>query len=203
MTGKGFTLLELLVALAIFAMMAVLAYSGLSTVLTVQANTDQLATQLAQLQVAFGWLGRDLQQQVARPIRDEYGDRQFSIRGESSYLELTRAGWRNPAQQPRSSLQRVAYRLEKDKLLREYWVVLDRAQDSQAIPLDLLEQVEALQFRFLDNQQQWHEQWPVSTKKPLTLKLIEVTLQVTQWGKLTRLFPLGNELPEDPEASLY
>jgi len=197
-TGLGFTLLELLVALAIFAVIAVMAYSGLDTVLTARQQTDQHATQLARLQMAFIWLGRDIEQHINRPIRNQYGDRQATLQGTISQMELTRAGWRNPAQQQRSSLQRVAYHLEEKTLWRSYWRVLDRAQDAVAIRMGLLKEVNEIQFRYLDEHLRWHEQWPplnFSNRAPnkqansnQTLKAIEVTLTVEKWGRLIRLF---------------
>ncbi len=197
-TWLGFTLLELLVALAIFAVIAVMAYSGLDTILTARQQTDQHATQLAHLQMAFIWLGRDIEQHINRPIRNQYGDRQATLQGTISQMELTRAGWRNPAQQQRSSLQRVAYHLEEKTLWRSYWRVLDRAQDAKPIRMGLLNEVNEIQLRYLDEHLRWHEQWPplnFSNRAPnkqansnQTLKAIEVTLTVAKWGRLTRLF---------------
>lgn len=183
---QGFTLLELLVALAIFAVIAVMAYKGLDTILTAHLQTDQHATQLARLQMTLTWLGRDIEQYIERPIRDQYGDRQQALQGTISHLELTRAGWRNPAQQQRSSLQRVAYHLENKTLMRSYWWVLDRAQDARPLKMDLLNEVNEIQFRYLDENLRWREQWPPNEKA--SLKAIEVTLTVLGWGRITRLF---------------
>ncbi|EDN71908.1 outer membrane secretion protein W [Beggiatoa sp. SS] len=104
----------------------------------------------------------------------------------------------HPAQQQRSSLQRVAYHLEDKTLWRSYWRVLDRAQDAQPIRMGLLNEVNEIQLRYLDEHLRWHEQWPplnFSNGAPneqansnQTLKAIEVTLTVAKWGRLTRLF---------------
>ncbi|MEN8216148.1 MAG: type II secretion system minor pseudopilin GspJ [Pseudomonadota bacterium] len=185
---QGFTLLELLVALAIFAVIAVMAYKGLDTILTARLQTDEHATQLARLQIALTWLGRDIEQYIERPIRDQYGDRQQALQGTISHLELTRAGWRNPAQQQRSSLQRVAYHLENKTLMRSYWWVLDRAQDARPLKMDLLNEVNEIQFRYLDENLRWREQWSPNEKASPPLKAIEVTLTVLEWGRITRLF---------------
>ncbi|KHD07289.1 hypothetical protein PN36_19795 [Candidatus Thiomargarita nelsonii] len=184
--SKGFTLLELLVALAIFALIAVMAYSGLDTILTARLQTDQHATQLARLQMAFIWLGRDIEQYIERPIRDQYGNSQPALQGTISHLELTRAGWRNPAQQQRSSLQRVAYHLENKILMRSYWSVLDRAQYARTFKMDLLNDVNEIELRYLDENLRWHEQW--SSNEKGSLKAIEVTLTVLDWGRIIRLF---------------
>lgn len=189
---SGVTLLELLVALAIFAVIGVIAYSGLNITLTMRSQTDKHAAQLAQLQIAFARLGKDFEQYVNRPIRDEYGDFKPAIQGTESYLELTCAGWRNPAQQPRATLQRVAYFVEKGILKRSYWRVLDRAQNSQALHVELLREVDAFTLRFLSQDLKWHNEWPPQVIESAGVKLIavEVTLIVKQWGSLPRIFQL-------------
>jgi len=196
-TPQGFTLLELLVALAIFAMMATMAYGGLNTIINAHLQTERLAERLANLQMTFVQLKRDLEQAIDRSIRDEYGDTQPAFQGTSSQLEFTRAGWRNPLQQPRSSLQRVAYYRENNALWKMYWSILDRAQDTTAHRVILLNEVEDLKLRFLVDQLQWHERWPPTDflKHPQEslahlpqLRAVEVTLTVREWGRLTWLF---------------
>lgn len=192
---SGFTLLELLVALGIFALLAAMAYSGLNSVMTARKITDQHAQRLHQLQMAFLWLGRDIEQGIDRPIRDEYAEVQPALLGVETgryQLELTRTGWRNPAGRARSNLQRVAYGLRDGNLVRAYWVVLDRAQDSQPLENVLLEGVDKLELRFLDANNAWHDAWPnalsggaASTALP---KAVEVTLETAAEGRITRRF---------------
>lgn len=194
-TQRGFTLLELLVALAIFALLAAMAYGGLNNVLQVSHGTEQHAARLAQLQKTFLWLGRDLEQASDRSIRDEYGDSQLALQGGEFgryQLELTRAGWRNPAQRSRSHLQRVAYGVRDGQLIRAYWNVLDRAQDSQPLESVLLEDVSKLEYRFLDASQQWQSVWPaISLDGQLTQGpplAVEVSLETEAEGRIRRLF---------------
>lgn len=196
----GFTLLELLVALGIFALLAAMGYSGLNSVMTARKVTDQHAQRLSQLQMTFLWLGRDIEQAVDRSIRDEYGDPQPAMLGVETgryQLELTRTGWRNPAGRARSNLQRVAYGLRDGNLIRAYWNVLDRAQDSQPLETVLLEGVDQLELRFLNASNTWQDSWPggqtggaVSTVPP---KAVEVTLETKAEGRITRLFRVPGE----------
>ncbi|MBE9561308.1 MAG: prepilin-type N-terminal cleavage/methylation domain-containing protein, partial [Proteobacteria bacterium] len=86
----GFTLLELLVALAIFAVIAAMAYSGLNTILTARLQIEQQAEQLASLQRIFIKLGHDIEQYIQRPIRNQYGDKEPSINGTNRQIEFTR-----------------------------------------------------------------------------------------------------------------
>ncbi|MBI5463229.1 MAG: type II secretion system minor pseudopilin GspJ, partial [Gammaproteobacteria bacterium] len=158
--AHGFTLIELLIALAVFSVLAMLAYGGLNTMLNTRALTDQKADALRELQLAYRNVERDVDQWVPRVIRDEFGtDRPALSAGDDAdmALELTRGGWRNPAGQPRSTLQRVAYAVRDNKLVRLTWLSLDRAPDAQPETQELLAGVRELRLRFFDGANQWQE----------------------------------------------
>jgi general secretion pathway protein J len=199
----GFTLIELLVALAIFGVLAILAYGGLSGMLTTRALTDEKADALRDLQLAYRILGRDIEQWVARDIRDEFGEARPALAAGSQIgvaLELTRGGWRNPAEQPRSTLQRVAYGLRDGELLRSTWLNLDR--DPSATPQEqvLLAGVRELRLQFLDQGNAWQSRWPppgvqvpASTPggpPPVAPRALELILDTEAWGELRWLFRL-------------
>ncbi len=197
--ARGFTLLELLVAIGIFAVLSVLAYGGLRSVLDARAQTDRQALRLGDLQKTLTLLERDIQQLSGRAIRDAYGDYQPALRAgaqsETSVLEFTRNGWSNPAGARRSHLQRVAYGLREERLLRLSWLVLDRAPDSAALEAVLLDGVRDIALRFKDEQGEWHEQWPpIDNVGNAALasppRGIEFTIELTDLGRIVRLFPL-------------
>ena len=200
----GFTLIELVVAISIFAIMAAIAYGGLHNVLIARDQTEQNAKQLSQLQLTVSWLGRDIEQIVDRGVRDEYGDTLPPVVGneiEGYTLEFTHTGWRNPANRARSSLQRVAYTLKDDKLIRAYWRVLDRAEDSKPLEKVILNGVKSFEVRYLDDSDDWHSSWPDSAGGRLGSAApqpqstiprgIEVNIDTKQFGKITRLFQTG------------
>lgn len=197
---SGFTLLELLVALAIFALLSVMAYAGLSTVLTANQVLDTNMERLSEVQRSITFLSRDIRQTVNRGIRDTFGDIKLPLIGASEFdtlgtptIELTHTGYANPLGTKRSFLQRVAYRVEENILYRNSWRVLDQAQDSQADALAICQNVEALQLRYLDQANTWHEQWPPSDpdyRGSVLPMAVEVTLTLTDWGKVVRLLPL-------------
>ncbi len=194
---RGFTLLELLVALAIFGLVAVMAYGGLGTVLAQRAHTDASAQRLGALQKTYLVMQRDIEQGVTRAIRDEYGDEQPPLAA-APVLQLTRGGWSNPAGRPRSSLQRVGYSLEDQQLVRYAWVVLDRAQDSQPLQQALAGNLVSMQVRYLDAAGNWQENWPNSLEPgaveeapdPGLPAAVEVSLEHEYFGNLTWLFQL-------------
>jgi len=191
--SRGFTLLELLVAMAIFSIMAALAYGGLSSVLNSSDGVEREAERLRNLQQVLLLLERDFDQLTLRDIRDEYGDRQPAFRGGQDWIEFTRGGWSNPAGQPRSSLQRIAYTQRERRLVRAYWYVLDRAQDSAPLETELLNSLDLMQLRYLDEAGRWISYWPVENPSAQVAPLpraIELQLDDLHWGRITRLFVL-------------
>jgi len=188
----AFTLLELLVSLAIFAILSVIAYQGLQTMLDARARIEAQAARLTELQGLFAILGRDLEQAVGRPVRDGFGDPRPALQGDSTHLELSRAGRRNPAAFRRSNLQRIAYLMAENQLLRRSCAVLDRAVGSTFQEGVLAGHIQSLEFRYLDQSLQWRGQWPPSTpqgnRQGILPQAIEVTLEVEGWGRIRRLF---------------
>jgi len=210
---SGFTLLELVIAMAIFSIMSIIAYSGLNNVLTARERTNEQAEQLVKLQLAFTYMARDISQTVNRGIRDEYGEKQAALVGrdlDGYLIELTRTGWRNPIpqqQRPRSSLQRVAYRIEEEKLIRATWPVLDRDQDGLVIEKEMLDNVSKLEFNFLDktDNKKWHTSWPQSqlgSQTPDTSppRAVKVIMETKYFGSLERLFVIPSQSKPKPKS---
>lgn len=203
MHNKGFTLLELLVAIVIFAIMSVMAYGGLNNVISNSEQSKQTMARLQQLQHAISILNRDINQIRQRDIRDEFGNPQpyLTAGNNLDYLvEFTRGGRMNPANLPRSSLLRLAYRFDDDKLVRLQWPYLDRAQGTEARETVLLDKIDNISIRFQDQNAEWHEQWPPlsgqtitpdgTTQNTLKLRGIEITMQLVDWGEIRRLYAI-------------
>ena len=191
----GFTLIEILVALFIFAIIGLMGTQLISRVSNQQTVLSERGARLIELQRAMTILKRDFMQIKHRGIRDGYGDQQPAVKLDGRDLfEFTRAGWRNPLGQPRSELQRVAYHLDEDKheLQRYYWSVLDRAQDSEPLVQVLLRDVESLEFSVVDKAGNVHSFWPqVSTASSAngpTLAAIVMKIEAPPFGILERIW---------------
>src|SRR6185295_10361470 len=114
----GFTLLELIVVLGIFAVLSVMAYGGLNSVLGVRAKVQQAMDRTAAMQKAYLRLRDDLQEVCDRDVRDGLGERTPSFQTNADGgVEFTRAGWRNPLLHPRPTMERIAYRIDDKKHL--------------------------------------------------------------------------------------
>lgn len=124
---RGFTLLELLVALAVFAVLATLAYGSLGRLLGARDTLAARAEALGRLQRVQALLARDCGALVQRPVRDELGDPEPALRrAPDGSLELTQGAFANPLDQPRAQVQRVRWQVRDGVLYRDAWPVLDR-----------------------------------------------------------------------------
>lgn len=199
--NAGFTLLELLIAVAIFAVIGVLAMTGYSELSSQSNRVEKNASRVRQVQTAIMRLDRDFASLEPRPIREPLGESiEAALRADDrlqdELVELTRSGWSNPAGVPRPTLQRVAYRLEDGKLRRDYWVTMDRMLNETPVSVVLLDKVTSVSFRYMAANRSWQEAWPplgysAPDAKYLRPIAVEVTLELEDWGKIVRLIEVA------------
>ncbi len=209
---RGFTLLEVLIAVALFALLGLGTYRLLDAVLRSDAAISTQEQHLRELSRTLWTLERDLQQIAPRPIRDGYGDARAALVAQTSLLEFTRAGWRNPTGLRRADLQRVRWQLVDSQLQRLYWVVLDQEVDSSPRIQRVLDNVQSLTWRFQDEKAVWHNEWPPydrarvidpnQTAERLP-RALEMTLQHVRYGSLTRLLRLTDPAPRQTQPNSH
>ncbi len=196
---RGFTLLEMVVTIAIFAFIYVWAASFLSSALNGREQLTESADKMERSQRAITFLTLDFEQLVSRPVRDPYGDPQPAIVGRDNYVEFSRMGWSNPfGLRKRSEMQRVIYTLENGDLYRRYWPVLDTTVATEYQQDILLKDVARFTVRYLDlNPQgdwQWLELWPdvtMATQPVWTQRLpksIEIEIELENGDVIHRFY---------------
>ena len=208
--SAGFTLVEVLVAMAITALISVVAYGALSSALSGAESLRSAMVRSQDINQTLALLSRDIRQVVNRPISDEFDQRAPALSGGelSRYpLTLTRAGWHNSTGAPRSTLQRVRWWIEDDVLWRAHFPVLDRTPGTEAIETAMLEDVERFEVRFLPtindmksdrddviDDRNWRENWVLDVSQPglelPTPAAIEIVLQLARLGEVRRLYVL-------------
>tara|TARA_B110000503_G_C7097316_1_gene392224 strand:- start:421 stop:1077 length:657 start_codon:yes stop_codon:yes gene_type:complete len=208
--SDGFTLLEVLIAMAITAFVAITGYTTLSTVMVGVEGERSEAERLHEVNRALMLISRDIRQFVNRPVRDEFGQLESSITGGElarEMLSLTRAGWHNTVSAPRSALQRVSYRLEDGRLQRLTWPVLDRSSAIDPQVVDILSGVEFFELLFLPDlaqlnigrgvdidRRQWQSDWIANVATPeATIDppvALELILSLDDWGEVHRIYAL-------------
>lgn len=173
----GFTLLELIIAIAIFALLSVGCWRLFEGVLRVERSISAHEHVLRSLQRAVGLIERDalhLVTSAKHPGLVLYPDR----------LNMLRANWRNPQDQSRSELQEVSYQLE-DGVLWRY------SSGPAGTPLQkqkLLSDVRHLSWRLFDRETGWRSDWPKGQKG--VPKALEIQLSVERFEGIRRVLLL-------------
>jgi general secretion pathway protein J len=193
--SPGFTLLELLVSMSIFATLGLGAYQMLQTVADSHERVRSSAEAFTGLNLAYSIIQRDFNQFAPRAVRDEYGEvlPTIDFENEDYIIEFTRRGWRNPAGRQRSRLQRVAYSLdfEEETLTRHFWKVLDRAEDSEPISQLLLEGVTDFRVTgFSGDESAIDREFILEDEEVAAPLAMEVVISTNGLGESYRLFQM-------------
>lgn len=196
-SSHGFTLVELLVAIFIFAIVSAVAMGGYNELVKQSDIASAGAARTRSVQTTVQRMVLDFTSLEPRPVREPLGDSmepalRSDARSGEQIAEFTHSGWSNPAGMPRSTLQRVSYRLEDKTLVREYWVVLDRTLTGEPQRAEMIDRVERVALRFMDTNRTWHEQWPpLGYSAPDAAQLrpiaVEITLELEDWGEIKRI----------------
>lgn len=189
---RGFTLLELLVAMAIFAFIGVMAYGGLAAMIKSSEGSREVREQLAATQRGLRVLDDDLTLLVNRPVRDGLGSPHLALmsgRDGSTLLEFTRSSRVRPGLAP-APFSRIRYRLEEGDLLREEWNPPDAAQLEPDLVMTLWPNVTQAVFRFLRDGEE-SATWPPSDDGNTTLpQAISVQLVFKDGREITQVMLL-------------
>ncbi|WP_286234426.1 type II secretion system minor pseudopilin GspJ [Thalassotalea sediminis] len=191
---KGFTLIEVLLATAIFAVISLASFSILDGVIRTKDGAEYKQQRLNEIQRAWIIIERDLLQIARRSVRIEgeapqttffYADKGDLALSEQA-IAFVRSGWSNPNLiLPRSDMQPIAYRIQDKRLERMHFNFVDPVIGEEPIIRTLIEQVTNLEIEyFADNK--WHEalgenMWP---------EAISFTITTQDLGVLTRKFLL-------------
>jgi general secretion pathway protein J len=197
---RAFSLIELLVALAVFAALAAVAYGGLSEIARVRGALAEKQDRFAAIVRAMSTIERDLRQAVSRPVRGNgRGEELPALIGGADSIELTHLGFANPLAEPRSNLERVVYALDANGLERGRYAVLDRAPDSAPATRVLLARVDAFRLRYLGTDNTWREAWPptgipASNALAMLPRAVEFRIDTADAGELRRVVELPSTL---------
>lgn len=178
----GFTLLEMVVAIGIFAIIAVISYSSLVQFIDTRETIESRHEELAALQMTMTLIGRDARFMINRPVRDSYGDEEaMLLSGESLALaesEFFRLTTSHP--DPRIGLasrsQRVGWRLQDGDLQRVRWDVLDRDEDSKEYIRTVLTGVSIAEVRYYtfseDGELETTDEWDIASSLPAGIEFL-------------------------------
>jgi general secretion pathway protein J len=195
----GFTLVELIVAVFITAIVFALGYGAINQAVKNRTALESTQDRLIAVQGAIRGILQDFSQLAPRPVREPLGEGYqpaiFADARSPALVTFTRGGWSNPAGVQRSTLQRVRYVFEDGTLRREYWTEVDATLDPKPRSRVLLDHVKQVRLRYMDDGRTWRDQWPpmgvTAAPTPRDLRwrpiAIELTLELEDWGTLTRI----------------
>jgi general secretion pathway protein J len=193
-TRRGYALIELLVALAIFALLSAMAYSGLDALLRARAQMDDASARLKAVQLAVSVFEREMRNAIARPIRGNVGERVPALSGSVRALELSSRAAATRLGPAGAALHRVAFVFDQGVWTLLRYPVLDRA--SQTVPTRrvLLEDVQNLRLRYLDHAGRWRDDWPPRDGPEAggehLPRAIALSAELQDWGLIERRIEL-------------
>ena len=193
------TLLELMVAIAVFSLVAAAGYAGLSQGLHIQDKLKEQRLFWQELETVFNLMHSDLDQAVDRGPRTPTGSGFAAFigheqGGSADLLEFTTNGHASFREGPVSPFRRVAYRLHDGSLYRRTWPNPDMPYGAEPNEALLLEYVEDIRFRYLVSAGTWTRRWPqtAAPEGPTTLpKAVEMTVELSNFGPFRWLFHVG------------
>jgi len=200
--SSGFTLLEVLVAVGIFALFSAMAYGSLLRILDTRDRLETERDYWRTLSLSLMQIEDDLAQARPRTVRGPDGLERPAFRGQAvdsralgePSLEFTRGGQVVLGNGARSDMQRVGYQLRDGALSRLVWPALDQPVVSEPRAAPLIEHVEELRVRFYAQPNGWVDSWQASTQTgapiaPSALPLaVELTLKIEGRGEIVRVF---------------
>lgn len=210
---QGLTLLEVLIATFVMAMIATMAFGALNVSDRSREVSEDRMKDIQRIDRAWLMLENDLNNALAYARGSENA---FSTVGGTDYngilpamqvsygdefaLVLIRGGWANPLHFPRTELARVAYKLDEDNVLWRYsWMDPGNVDQDFARKQKVVEHVEDLKIRVLPKMQArgykegpWVEAWPNGPPEQLPLA-IEIVIELQNRGEIKRLFSLVSE----------
>jgi general secretion pathway protein J len=207
MRTRGFTLIEVVIAMFVAAIMFAIGYGAINQALLDRDALNVSQARVTEIQRGMRVVAQDFAQMAARAARDtssngELVEAVLADARSDSIITFSRNGWSNPAGIARPAEQRVRYRFIDEQLVREHWLSVDPALATEPRQRVLLTKVKAVEIRFLDPaSRQWSTEWPPSgaraTVTPATVDLllvrplaIEFTVVFEDWGRVQRLFEI-------------
>ena len=198
----AFTLVEVLVALVVFALLSIISYRTLSSILDTRERLGQQSATLRDQALFFTRLETDLGAILPRSVRNADGVNEPALKVLSATvssidpaLVFSRTGFAGGAGAG-TAPQRVGYRLHDGKLELLIWDGLDAAPRAQPAVYTALRNVREWRWRVLDQRGNWRADWPsrddattatASTALPAAL---ELTLTGDLGSAMVRVFAL-------------
>lgn len=201
--SKGFTLIEILIALVIFVIISAATTTTLYLVFSSREKVQEQSERLTEIEMALSVIERDISQFINRPIRHKQWHYLPAIYGDSQSLTFTRSGYLNPLSNAKqSNLERINYYVKQGSLYRQAWHQLDGAKSTPDSNQLILSGIAHINFSYLDNKlstlnrlnNDALSQQSQLSNKGIIPKAIVVNVSLTDWGNINRLYIIASSL---------
>ena len=197
--NRGFTLIEVLVSIALLSLLGLISLSGLSTSLNYNSEISERSKFINRLEKTHTLLSQDLIQSVDRISRNSRGDfANYAFFGQSQdsstdvpFLSFSINTFSKD--QSQGSVRWVEYFLIEGKINRKEYFYADRTEDTPTYNQTLLSKVEGVELRFYKDNS-WTNQWPDETDlfDSGLPKIVEIIFRIESLGTIKKLFILSN-----------
>lgn len=205
--SQGFTLIEVLVAITVFASLSMAAYQVVNQVQRSNELSLEKTTRLQQLQRSLVFMDNDFRQMAVRQHRTDgepaskkllqYDD--YLLDSDGKGIVFSRLGWQNPQQIfPRGEVTKVGYRVRDEKLERVWWRYADTPAGQEPIFRPILDDVESMSATFYDGSA-WLKEWTKANALPAAVSIV---LTLKDYGEVERIYltPAGELEAKGSEA---
>lgn len=192
---QGFTLIELMIAITVLAIISTMAYSGLNSILKSHEILSKKQDSFNQLIQIITPLQREFRTIVPRPIHDKYNSVLPALKLEKTNIlsfSFTHGGIPNPSGLVKSSLQRVDYFFSEKTLTKRIWLTVDNYNTDDHRDEIISTTLNQFKIEVLGFDGVWYSQWPNNKNDPPDLlpKAIKFTVAMPEFGEISRLIEL-------------
>jgi len=196
---RGFTLLELLVAMAVLALLGTLGFRGLDSILDAESRLQAESRRWGDVSLLFSQMGEDLSMAVERSVRDGADRTSPALQlraapsettaGDDAQLVVTRLGI-GEGSAAQSAPRRVGYRLRNGTLEYLVWPAPDAAPGTTPAAYEVLGNVADLQLEALDVDGRWAPAWPAAHLASALPRAVTVRIVLAGGATITRILSL-------------
>lgn len=188
----GFTLVELLAALLVLSLLALMSYRGLGAVLDAREHVSGEADKWRRVAAFFARFERDVELAAPRPVREASGTAPAWVGNPGAsagpLLEFSRFASPGSIDTPR----RIGYRLdERGEIELWVWPGLDIAPNVQPIRYTVLSGVKKFEIDYMDASLAWVKAWPEPSGGALDPRAVRVRITLVSGEELVRVFALA------------